>query len=138
MSSNGSKPARRTSILPMDTDERGNVTLWDHGPPPDSPEAKAWHDANGDDPVPVFVHNSDAAHALAVDPDRWGIEPFDLDEQEVENEIAKIQKARADAKKAAEAREAAAQLNADRAIASKKIQADRAAKSAAASKGTST
>lgn len=121
MSSNGSKPARGTSILPTDIDAQGNVTLWDHTP-------------EGSVPVPVVMHNSDASHTLAVDPGRWGIGPFDLDEAAVAAEIERIQKARADAKKAAEDREAAIQLNTDCVIVANKIKADRAAKAAAASR----
>jgi hypothetical protein len=119
MSSNGSKPAARTTILPTDIDAQGNVTVWDHAP-------------EGSVPTPVVMHNSDAAHALAVDPGRWGIEPFDLDESAVSAEIEKIQKARTDAKAAAEAAAAAKELNDFRIAAAAIVQARRAAKATAA------
>jgi hypothetical protein len=117
MSTNGSKPTARTTVLPTDIDAQGNVTLWDHTP-------------EGSVPVPVVMHNSDASHALSVDPGRWGIEPFDLDEAAVSAEIEKIQKARTDAKAAAEAAVAAKELNDFRIAAVAIVQARRAAKAA--------
>jgi hypothetical protein len=141
------KPVHNT-VLPSDIDAQGNVTLWDHGPraaldPDGKPlakddprvvaseaEAKAWHDANGAGPVPVVMHNSDASHALAVDPARWSIEPDGVD-AEVDAEVAKIKKAREDAKKAAADREEAIQLAEDRKAAIATVMANRAAKVAA-------
>jgi hypothetical protein len=141
------KPVHNT-VLPTDIDANGNVTLWDHGPrapvsvdgkplAKDDPrvvaseaEAKAWHDANGDNPVPVVMHNSDASHALAVDPARWSIEPDGVD-AEVDAEVAKMKKAREDAKKAAEDRAAVIQLAEDRKAAIATVMANRAAKAAA-------
>ncbi len=144
------KPAKveHNTVLPSDIDANGNVTLWDSGPQPpvdadgkplakDDPrvaaaeaEAKAWHEKYGDGPAPVVMHNSDASHALAVDPDRWSIEPEGMD-AEVEAEIKKAQEARAAAKKTAEEREAALELAADRKAAVATVVANRTAKAAA-------
>jgi hypothetical protein len=123
------KPVHNT-VLPSDIDAQGNVVLWDKGPPADSPEAKAWHDANGAGPAPVVMHNSDASHALSVDPDRWAIEPEGLD-AEVEAEVQKMLKADEDAKKAAEARALAIKVAEYRKIAVGAVMAARAAKAAA-------
>jgi uncharacterized protein YdgA (DUF945 family) len=73
------------------------------------------------------MHNSDASHAIAVDPARWSIEPAGVD-AEVDAEVAKMKKAREDAKKAAEDRVAAAQLAEDRKAAIAVVMANRAAK----------
>lgn len=96
---------KRTGILPSDIDAAGNVTLWDHGPvelkpvPHESDETKAarqqkraaeiheWHEANGDGPVAVVMYSSDAGHALMIDPDRYALEPDEVDEGEVKKRM---------------------------------------------------
>jgi hypothetical protein len=128
-------------LAPTDIDAQGNVTLWDSGPVAASSdseaaraaaeaEVKAWHKQYGDGPVPVTMHSQDASHALTVDPDRYSVEPRDLDESAVSAEIEKIQKARTDAKKAAEDRQAAIELNQDRVAAVATVAARRAAEKA--------
>jgi len=108
-----SKPPRRT-IVGTDIDPQGNVTVWDHGPGASKPlvqapgetddsfkarsetakkEAEAWAKAHPA-PVSLVMHSGEAAHALSAD-DRFGMEPADLDEAEVEAEVKKIQDARA-------------------------------------------
>jgi hypothetical protein len=103
---------KRTGILPSDIDPAGNVTLWDHGPAPFEPvphetdevkaareqkhaaEVAAWHDANGDGPVGIAMHSSDAAHALMIDPDRYALEPDDLDESEIQARMDEMREKR--------------------------------------------
>jgi hypothetical protein len=96
---------KRTSILPSDIDPAGNVTLWDHGPVDFKPavhesaelqaerkrvheaDAASWHDVNGDGPIAVVLHSSDASHALMIDPDRYALEPDVLDEGEIKKRM---------------------------------------------------
>lgn len=102
------KKAPRTGIVPSDMDAQGNVILWDHGPadlkdiPHETDEAKAarvkrheedkkiWHDKNGDDPVPVVLHASDAGQAMMIEPGRYALEPHDVDEAEVEKRMKEM------------------------------------------------
>lgn len=65
----------RKNILPSDMDPSGNVTLYDH-------ESGA--------PVPIVLHSSDASHAMMIEPDRYSMEPFEIDEGEVEKRMAEI------------------------------------------------
>lgn len=65
----------RKAILPSDMDPSGNVTLYDH---------------ESGVPVPVVLHSSDAGHAMMIEPDRYSMEPFEIDEGEVEKRMAEI------------------------------------------------
>jgi hypothetical protein len=103
------------TVLPSDIDAQGNVILWEK---------------TDDGVVPVTMHNSDASHALAVDPARWSIEPADAD-GEIEAEVAKLKEAREASKKAAQDHADAIQLAADRKVAVGIVMAARAAKAAA-------
>jgi hypothetical protein len=130
-----------------DIDTQGNVVVWDHGPsrpdaPPDSDEfkaaaadAKAWHARHGEGPAPLTMHIHDAAHAIAVEPERYAIEPREVDDAEVDAEVAAIQEQRESAKKAAEEYVAAVQLQADRRAAIATVMARRAADRAADDEG---
>lgn len=132
------------SITAADIDAQGNVVIWDHGPQEprdiakDDPryaaaeaEAKAWHEKNGDGPLPLTMHQSDAAHALQVEPERYTLDPIDFDDSEVAAEVKRIQDAREAAKKAADERAAALQLAADRKAAAVTVLAAHQAKMAA-------
>lgn len=142
------EPQARTHILSSDIDARGNVVVWDQGPPdefdsdlpPDSDEHKAaearhkaevakWRSDNTG-PVPLTMHASDAGHALAVEPKRYAIE-LGAGDSEVEAEVAEIVKRREEAKKRAEEYAAAAQLAADRKVAFATVMAKRRVKAAA-------
>lgn len=135
------KPVR-TDVTPADMDPQGNVVVWDHGPPEPpadldraSPEyqalvadANAWHKRHGDGPAPITMHASDAGHAITVDPDRYALEPFDIDDAEVEAEVEAIQQRRAEAEKAAAEHATAVQVAADRKVAIATVMARRMAK----------
>lgn len=129
------------SITAADIDAQGNVVIWDHGPQPpkdiasDDPryaaaaaEAKAWHEKNGDGPMPLNMHQGDAAHAMQVEPERYALDPIDLDDSEVAAEVKRIQDEREAAKKVVEERAAALQLAADRKAAAVTVLAARQAK----------
>ena len=115
------------AIVGSDIDVNGNVVIWDHGPDDDEGDAKAWKARNGDGPVPLHMAAGDAAHALAVDPERYSLEPIDGD-AEIDAEVKKIQEQREAAKKAAEERVAAIQLAEDRKVAAAVVMAARRAK----------
>jgi hypothetical protein len=101
-------PEPRRNILPSDVDAQGGVVLWDHGPreytavPGDTEEQTAakkeqrdrevaqWKAANGEEPVVLRLHQSDAAHAIATDPGRYSMEPSDLDEGEIIKRMEEI------------------------------------------------
>lgn len=132
------------TLTAADIDGQGNVVIWDHGPVPpkdvaaDDPrhavaeaEAKAWHEKNGDGPVPLTMHQSDAAHAMQVEPERYSLDPIG-DESELAAEVKHIQDEREASKKAAEERAAALQLAADRKAAAVTVMAARQAKALAA------
>jgi hypothetical protein len=130
------------TITAADIDAQGNVVVWDHGPRAsgedvkrDSPEyaaleadAKAWHEKNGDGPVPIVMDKGQAGHAIDVEPARYSLDPIDLDDSELAAEVKKIQDQRAAAKKAADEREAALQLAVDRKNAVTAVLANRQAK----------
>jgi hypothetical protein len=129
-------------LAASDIDAQGNVTLWDSGPVAGSADSeaaraaaeaedRAWHKQYGDGPVPIMMHSQNAVHALAVEPNRYSVEPRDLDEGAVSAEVERIQKARAEAKKAAEDRQASIELNQDRVVAVATVAARRAAQKAA-------
>lgn len=136
---------RRTIILPSDIDPHGNVVVWDHGPrepPADldraSPEyqalvadANAWHKRHGDGPAALTMDVGNARHSLAVEPDRYALEPFDADDAEIEAEIEAIRQRRADAEAAAEEHRANLQYALDRKAAIAGLLARRAAEDAA-------
>lgn len=117
-------------ITSADVNPQGNVTLWDHGPTepgpdiaPDSDEykrleaeAKAWHQANGNNAVPIVMGQGDATHAMAVEPYRYSLDP-DVPEGEIEAEMAAIAEQRAKDKEVADKRAADAQAMADRKVA---------------------
>lgn len=102
------KKAVRTGIIPSDMDGQGNVVLWDHGPlepkavPGETEEAKRvrydaatadaklWHEKHGDGPAPIAMHSSDASHAMMIEPDRYALEPFDVDEDEVARRVKEM------------------------------------------------
>jgi hypothetical protein len=109
----------RTIIQDYDCDAQGNCVVWDHG---------------GDgDPVPVTMHRSAAAHALAVDPTRYKLEPTGHGiEAEVDAEVAAIQKARAEAAKRAANVADALQRGKDYVAAAATVAARRRAAAAAA------
>lgn len=136
----------RRGIVKSDVDPQGNVVLWDHGPTEPGPdverdgeeykrrevEAKVWHRKNGGGPIPVIMDQSNAAHAMSADPERYSLEPADVSESDIEAEIAKIQEQRDADKKVAEERAAALQLASDRKAAIAIVQGRRAAELAAA------
>ncbi len=103
------KKPPRTGIVPSDMDAQGNVVLWDHGP------ADAKHQA----PVPVILHAGDAGHAMMIDPERYALEPFELDEDEIAGRVqdmkAKREAARDFAQHAIDRRNAIAAMMSDRA-----------------------
>lgn len=127
-------------ITKNDIDAQGNVVLWDHGPSEPGPlvekdsdeykrleaEAKAWDAKNGEGAIPITMTPGDATHAMLADPERYSLDP-DVNEADVEAEIKKIQEQRAKDKKAAEDREAAVQLAADRKTAIATVRAARLA-----------
>lgn len=119
--------AVRTDVTPADMDPQGNVVVWDHGPPDGEADAQAWHDKHGAGPVPIIMHASDAGHALTVDPERYALEPLDIDDAEVEAEVEAIQERRAAAEKAAADHAAAIQIAADRKVAIATVMARRIA-----------
>lgn len=114
-------------ITSADVDPQGNVTLWDHGPTEPGPlvekdsdeykrleaEAKAWHQANGDNAVPIVMGQGDANHAMAVEPYRYSLDP-DVPEGEIAAEMKAIAAQRAKDKEVADKRAADAQAMADR------------------------
>lgn len=114
-------------IVNSDIDAQGNVVLWDHGPSEpgllvekDSDEykrleaeAKAWNVKHGEGALPITMAQGDARHAMDVEPTRYSLDP-DVNEADVETEIQKIQEQRAKDKEAAEKRQAAIELAADR------------------------
>lgn len=128
---------KRTGILPSDIDAAGNVTLWDHGPGDyvadkrhtddvnaalaarHDGEVQAWHDLNGDGPISAVMHSSDAGHALMIDPDRFALEPDDLDEGEIKKRMDEMREKR-------EAAARAPQDAIDRRVAIAAIISDRA------------
>lgn len=125
----------RHEILPSDIDAHGNVVVWDHGPAEvDYPDAAAqykaeddaWHLANGPGPVAITMDKGNAAHSLSVEPERYALEPLNLDDGAINAKVKDIQDQRAQAKKVAEDREAALQLNVDRKAAVSAVMADRA------------
>lgn len=131
------KKAPRTNIVPSDIDGQGNVVLWDHGPlpardvPRETEEAKAervrrheedarvWHENNGDGPLPIPMHSSDASHAMMIEPERYALEPHDIDEDEIAKRVAdkkaKREAARDFAQNAIDRREAISEMMSDRA-----------------------
>lgn len=127
-------------ITSLDIDQSGNVVLWDHGPSEPGPlvekdsdeykrlalEAKEWHAKYGDGAVPIIMNQGDAVHAMSVEPQRYSLDP-DVNESDVEAEIAKIQERRAEDQKIADERAAAAQLAVDRKIAIATVLAARRA-----------
>lgn len=130
-------------ITAADIDAQGNVTIWDHGPQepkdlaPDDPryqaavaDAKAWHEANGRGPVPMSTHSSNAAHSMQVEPERYALDPIDLDDPEVEAEADRIGEERAAAKATAEERAAAILRAADLKAAAVTVLARRQAEAA--------
>lgn len=113
-------------ITPADMDVHGNVVLWDHGPvePQDldhddprykaaETDAKVWHEKNGHGPVPMTTHSSNAAHSMQVEPERYALDPIDLNDPEVEAEADRIADEREAAKVVAAERAAAIQRAAD-------------------------
>lgn len=128
----------RTHILPSDVDAQDNVVIWDHGPQepvdaePDSEErkryeaeAKEWHRLYGEGPVPVTVKRIDASHAVNVEPARFNIEPYNVDDAAVDAKVKEIQDKRAADAKVAEEQRAAAQLNEDRKVAVAAVMAEK-------------
>lgn len=132
-------------ISRSDIDAQGNVVLWDHGPSAPGPlveadsdeykrleaEAKAWHAKYGDSAMPVTMNSGDARHALEVEPQRYSLDP-DVNEADVDAEIAKIVEQREKEKQAADERAAAVQLAADRKQAIANLQTARRAAEAEA------
>lgn len=138
------KPSR--GILPSDIDTAGNVTVWDHGPseikqgPHENDDAfkvrsaaadvdaEAWHKKHGDGPVPLVMHSSDAGHSIAIEPQRYALEPHDLSDDEIAERIKEIQDNRAAAKQAQQdmidRKEAVASLMSERAAAVAKSDAE--------------
>ena len=130
------KKAPRTGITPSDMDTQGNVTLWDHGPrkireiPHETEEAKKertrlheedtkrWHEDHGDEPVALVMHSSDASHAMMIEPERYALEPLNLDEAEIEKRVKEKRErreaARDFAQNAIDRREAIAEMMSDR------------------------
>lgn len=92
----------RRTLQGSDVDDNGNVIVWDHGPA-DDPH---------DHPVPITMSAGDAGHAMNAD-DRYALEP-DIDDGEIEEEMAKIKADREAAAQAATDRAEAIQLAADR------------------------
>ena len=138
----------RQNILPSDVDSQCCVTLWDHGPqelkpvPTDTPArtealkesqerlVAQWEKEHGGVPVQLRMHQADAAHAMSVEPGRYGMEPDGVDEGEVEKRIEEIK-----AKREAAANSPQAAL--DRKAAIEAIMSDRrSAASAAAVEST--
>jgi hypothetical protein len=133
----------RRNILPSDVDAQGGVVLWDHGPqeyvavPGDTEEQSAakkeqhdraaaeWKAAHGDAPVPQRMHQADASHAMSVEPDRYSMEPSELDEGEIEKRMEEIRAKR-------QAAIDAPQIALDRKAAIESIMSDRRAATTAA------
>lgn len=128
-------------IVRSDIDAQGNVVLWDHGPTEPGPEVerdgdefkrleaedKAWHLKNGDGPIAVTMAQSDAVHAMSVEPYRYSLDPADVSDSDVEDEIKKIQDQRLEAEKVTQDRADAVQYAIDRRTAVATVMANRRA-----------
>lgn len=127
------KPAVTAPTIASSMDAQGYVVVWDHGPQADDgptfeADRKAWQVLHGDEPWPIRMDASDAAHAMERDPDRYSLEPDGVDEGAVAAKVKEIQDRRAAVAKAAEVRAAALQLAADRKEAIGALMAERRSK----------
>lgn len=142
-------------LLPTDLDAQDYVTVWDHGPRANrsadkrtvDPDAHAgagglsagdatpketepdgdWYRKNGDGPVAMRMHATEAKQAMENEPLRYTMEPLVADEGAIADKVKEIQDRRAAAEKAAQDREAATQLALDRKEAIGAVMADRSA-----------
>lgn len=132
----------RRNILPSDVDAQGGVVLWDHGPqeyqpaPGDTQEQTAgkkeqhdraaaeWKAQHGEGPVPLRMHQADAAHAMSVE-QRYSMEPSEIDEGEI---IKRMEEIRARRQAALDS----PQIALDRKTAIESIMSDRRAAATAA------
>ena len=122
----------RTDVVASDVDAAGNVTIWDHGPPPEETAAHdEWHKTHGAGPVAVVMDAQSARHALSVDPARYALDPLGED-PEVAAEVEAIKRRREEALKASADHLAKAQLAADRKTALAIVMARRKVKESAA------
>lgn len=140
-------------MVATDLDAQDYVTIWDHGPKssdhPDKrtkePEAHAadglpvgdatpkettpdedWYKKNGDGPIALRMHASDANHAMAVEPARYTMEPL-VGDHDVDAKMKDIQKARMEAVKRSAEQAALVQHAADHREAATKVIAERSA-----------
>jgi hypothetical protein len=122
----------RTAVDASDVDAAGNVTIWDHGPPQEETAAHdEWHKTHGDHPTAAVMDAQSARHALAVDPERYALDPLG-DDSEVAAEVEAIKRRREEALKASADHLAKAQLAADRKTALAIVMARRRVKESAA------
>ena len=137
------QPEPRRNILPSDVDAQGGVVLWDHGPqeyqpaPGDTQEQTAgkkeqhdraaaeWKAQHGEGPVPLRMHQADAAHAMSVERERYSMEPSEIDEGEI---IKRMDEIRARRQAALDS----PQIALDRKAAIESIMSDRRAAATAA------
>jgi hypothetical protein len=119
----------RTTITLADIDANNNVVVWDHGPRRDDPGYPEWRSSNDDSDLPrsILMHSITAAHALAVDPARYALDPRGVSEAELNAEIAVLVQGRKDAAKRAADIVAARQRSADYLVASQTVAARRKA-----------
>lgn len=104
----------RTSVTAADMDAAGYVTVWDHGPQEPPEAAEAWRKEHGVPAVPHRMIANEAGHAIAVEPQRYALEPAGIDEGAVATKVNEIRIARRATEEAAAKRRDDAQLIADR------------------------
>jgi hypothetical protein len=136
-------PAKAT--IASSADAQGYVTVYDHGPrsssktnertakpdahgsgglpagdatPKETDADAAWYKKNGDGPVAMRMAAVDAAQAIENDPERYSLEPLDVDESAVTAKMDEIRKKR-------DAVAKATQDVADRAQAVQEVMSDR-------------